>query len=71
MKGIIRFKVIKELKEINGYRNIQPNWNSYKEDLNLDFKNININSLLEQLKIYFINNNINVDFSELSKIPNE
>ncbi len=71
LKGIIRFKVIKELKEINGYRNIQPNWNSYKEDLNLDFKNININSLLEQLKIYFINNNINVDFSELSKIPNE
>ena len=71
LKGIIRFQVIKELRGINGYRNVQPNWQKFKEDLTFDFKNININNLLEQLKVYFINNNINVDFSELSKIPSE
>lgn len=71
LKGVIRFKVIKELKSTNGFRNIEPNWKIYKDDLELNFDNIDIEDLLNQLKKYFINNNINVDLNELAKISKE
>ena len=69
LKGIIRFKIIKEVNTIKGYRNIIPKWKDYKNDMNINSQNINIDSLLEQLKKYFYNNNINVDSDELYKIP--
>ena len=71
LKGVIRFKIIKELEVTKGFRNIQPDWISFNKDLYLDFEKINILNLLDQLKIYFNNNNISVDFSEISKISNE
>ena len=71
LKGVIRFKVIKELEATKGFRNIQPDWISFNKDLQLDFEKVNIINLLDQLKIYFKNNNISVDFSEISKISNE
>ncbi len=71
LKGIIRFKFVKELENINGYRNIIPIWEDFKDDLNMNLKNINIDSLLEQLRKYFSTNNINVDSDELEKIPND
>ena len=69
LKGIIRFKIIKEVNTTKGYRNIIPKWKDYKNDMNINSQNINIDSLLEQLKKYFYNNNINVDSDELYKIP--
>ena len=69
LKGIIRFKIFKEVNTIKGYRNIIPKWKDFKNDLNINLKNINIDSLLDQLKRYFYNNNINVDSDELYKIP--
>ena len=71
LKGIIRFKFFKELETINGYRNIIPVWQDFKEDLNMNLQNINIDNLLEQLRKYFSTNNINVDSDELQKIPND
>ncbi len=71
LKGVIRFKIIKEIKNKNGYRNIVPDWNKYKNDLNPGLEEINIDDLLEQLRKYFTINNINVDFEELAKIPND
>ena len=71
LKGVIRFKIIKELEVTKGFRNIQPDWVSFNKDLHLDFEKVNILNLLDQLKIYFKNNNISVDFSEISKISNE
>ena len=69
LKGIIRFKIFKELNTIKGYRNIIPKWKDFKNDLNINLQNINIDSLIDQLKRYFYNNNINVDSDELHKIP--
>ena len=69
LKGIIRFKIFKEVNTINGYRNIIPKWKDFKNDLNINLQNINIDSLIDQLKRYFYNNNINVDSDELHKIP--
>ena len=71
LKGVIRFKVEKEVELINGYRNIIPNWSFYKNDLSNKVEDIEINPLLKELQIYFNKNNINVDFSEISKIPYE
>ena len=71
LKGLIRFKIIKELKVTKGFRNIQPDWVTFNKDLYLNFEKVNILSLLNQLKVYFKNNNISVDFSEISKISNE
>ena len=71
LKGIIRFKVLKEANTIKGYRNIIPKWTDFKNDLSINLKNINIDDLLVQLKKYFYNNNINVDSAELHKIPAE
>ena len=71
LKGVIRFKFSKELETINGYRNIRPIWQDFKEDLNMTLQNINIDNLLEQLRKYFSTNNINVDSDELEKIPND
>ena len=71
LKGLIRFKFSKELETINGYRNIIPIWEDFKEDLNMNLQNINIDNLLEQLIKYFSTNNINVDSDELEKIPND
>ena len=69
LKGIIRFKINREVNTIRGYRNIIPEWQAFKDDLNVSLQKINIDSLLEQLKKYFKNNNINVDPNELYKIP--
>ncbi len=71
LKGIIRFKVLKEANTIKGYRNIIPKWSDFKNDLSINLKNINIDDLLVQLKKYFYNNNINVDSDELHKMPAE
>lgn len=71
LKGVIRFKVLEELNSIDGYRNIRPDWQIYEKDLNINYENVNMDGLLNQLKIYFNNNNMNVDFSEITKIPNE
>ena len=71
LKGVIRFKIIKELEVTQGFRNIKPDWVPFNKDLHLDFEKVNILHLLDQLKIYFKNNNISVDFSEISKISNE
>ena len=56
---------------INGYRNIVPEWDIFKADLNVNLQHLNIDNLLEQLRKYFNINNINVDFSELEKIPHD
>ena len=69
LKGIIRFKIFKEVSIIKGYRNIIPKWIDYKDDLSKNFQNINIDSLIKHLKKYFNKNNINVDSDELQKIP--
>ena len=50
LKGIIRFKIFKEVDTIKGYRNIIPKWKDYKNDMNINSQNINVDSLLEQLK---------------------
>ncbi len=71
LKGLIRFKIIKELKVTKGFRNIEPDWHTFNRDLSLNFEKVDILSLLNQLKLYFKNNNISVDFSEISKISNE
>jgi len=69
LKGIIRFKIFKEVDTIKGYRNIIPVWESFKHDLSINSESFNIDSLLELLKKYFNNNNINVDSDELYKVP--
>ena len=69
LKGIIRFKIFKEVDTIRGYRNIVPVWESFKHDLSISPESVNIDSLLELLKKYFNNNNINVDSGELYKVP--
>ena len=69
LKGIIRFKIFKEVDTIRGYRNIIPVWESFKHDISINRENFNIDSLLELLKKYFNNNNINVNSDELYKVP--
>ena len=69
LRGIIRFKIFKEVSTIKGYRNIIPKWIDFKDDLSKNFQNINIDSLIKHLKKYFNNNNINVDSDEIQKIP--
>ncbi len=71
LKGIMRFKIFKEIDNIKGYRNIIPEWRDFKGDLNMKLDNFNIDSLLEQLKKYFNYNNISVDSDELHKIPTD
>ena len=73
LKGVTRFKVVKEVGVQNGYRNVIPSWKDYKDDLKKNFssQNINIDTLLDQLKKYFEINSINVDFGELAKISND
>ena len=68
LKGIIRFKIFKETDTVKGYRNIIPEWENFKHDLNINSESFNIDSLLELLKKYFSNNNINVDSDELHKV---
>ena len=69
LKGIIRFRILKEIDAIRGYRNIIPRWEDFKDDLSINSENFNIDNLLELLKKYFNNNNINVDSDELHKVP--
>ena len=69
LKGIIRFKIFKELDTIRGYRNIIPVWDNFKHDLSINSESLNIDGLIELLKKYFNNNNISVDSNELHKVP--
>ena len=50
LKGIIRFKIFKEVNTIRGYRNIIPVWESFKHDLSINSESFNIDNLLELLK---------------------
>ena len=69
LKGIIRFKIFKELGTIRGYRNIVPEWDNFKHDLSINSESLNVDNLIELLKKYFNNNNISVDSDELYKVP--
>ena len=69
LKGIIRFKIFKELDTIRGYRNIVPVWDNFKHDLGINPESLNIDGLIELLKKYFKYNNISVDSDELHKVP--
>ena len=69
LKGIIRFKIFKELDTIRGYRNIVPVWDNFKHDLSINSESLKIDGLIELLKKYFKYNNISVDADELHKVP--
>ena len=71
LEGVIRFKIKKESKEVNGYRNIIPEWEPYANDLKGINETLDISNLLEELKVYFKKTNINVDYEELSKISSQ
>ena len=71
LEGVIRFKIKKESNEVNGYRNIIPEWEPYANDLKGINETLDISTLLEELKIYFKKTNINVDYEELSKISSQ
>ena len=71
LEGVIRFKIKKECNEVNGYRNIIPEWESYANDLEGINDALDISKLLVELKVYFQKTNINVDYDELSKISSQ
>ena len=53
LKGIIRFKIFKEVDIIRGYRNIIPVWDNFKHDLSINSESLNIDGLIELLKKIF------------------
>ena len=71
LSGISRFKLIKELSLIKGYRRVVPNWEPFSGDLQNNYDLLNIEELLIELKKYFDKNNINVDLAEMNKISKE
>ncbi len=71
LEGVIRFKVKKEIDQINGFRNIIPDWEPFIRDLDTFSKNLDLTALLNELRLYFEKNNVNVDFNELSKVSTE
>ena len=71
LEGVIRFKIKKECEEVDGYRNIIPEWKTYANDLEISNQELDISPLLTELKLYFKKTNINVDYEELSKVSSQ
>ena len=71
LEGVIRFKIKTECEEVDGYRNIVPEWKTYANDLEVSKEELDISALLAELKLYFKKTNINVDYEELSKVSSQ
>ena len=71
LKGISRFKIDKELKNNEPYREFLVNYDVFKDDMhpkNNTIENDNLSNLINYSKKYFDQIGIQINWSELSKL---
>jgi len=71
LSGIIRFRIKKELKIDNLYRNFEVDYSEFLNDLDINKNkliNFNKKNLLDKIKIFFEKINYPIDFDELEKL---
>ncbi len=67
LTGLLRFKISKEQKSINGFRLIAPDWEGYKLDLMPpNESSIDRTELFDEIKKYFSRNKIDANMSDIS-----
>ncbi len=67
LQGVCRFKIIKELDSPHDYRSVEPDFASFKDDLDFDDPGINRDGLLAILKDYLELKGIKIDWDGLAK----
>ncbi|MBT3916499.1 MAG: peptidase S16 [Rhodospirillaceae bacterium] len=67
LQGVCRFKIINELDSPHDYRIVEPEYASFKDDLNFDNPAINRDSLQAILKDYLELKGIKIDWEGLAK----
>jgi len=67
LQGVCRFKIVKELNSQRDYRIVEPDFTSFKEDLDYDDPGINRAGLLAILKDYLELKSIKIDWDGLEK----
>jgi hypothetical protein len=72
LSGIIRFRVVRELEQKNGFRRVQPDWTQYERDMNagatLDLDREKLLSLLEN---FFDQHGLSCDWSVVKDTPDD
>lgn len=73
LTGLCRFRVMKEIPSIRGYRVVAPDWSNFHHDFTIDDKTDKeckflLNGALRQ---YFIKKNIDVDWDSFSQVSSE
>ena len=74
LSGIIRFRIKKEIKKENLYRNFKVDYTEFFSDLeeiNSQLLNKNKNKFLDKIKIYFQKINYPINYNELEKLNSD
>ncbi|MDC3176593.1 LON peptidase substrate-binding domain-containing protein [Alphaproteobacteria bacterium] len=73
LKGLCRFRVLKEVNQINGFRQAEVSWDKYSEDLKVSkLRNNEQRSMFEnKLKLYLEKIGVNADWQAIEASTDE
>ncbi len=68
LTGIIRFKILKEIKSKKLYREFEVDYKNFEIDLKNSLDNISMNELINKAKIFFKRNGLLLNWKEFEKL---
>jgi Lon protease-like protein len=71
LRGVIRFRIARELPPLNGYRRVQPSFSAFADDLERRRAMFDRQRLLDALQYYFDQQGIEADWDAIQEASNE
>jgi Lon protease-like protein len=71
LAGLIRFDVVRELPLEQGYRRVVPDFERFRDDLNVETDTIDREGLLDALRAYFEGTGLGGDWAAVEKAGDE
>ncbi len=68
LTGIIRFKILKEIKSKKLYREFEVDYKNFEIDLKNSLDNLSMNELINKAKIFFKRNGLLLNWKEFEKL---
>ena len=68
LTGIIRFKILKEIKSKKLYREFEVDYKNFEIDLENSLDNLSMNQLINKAKIFFKRNGLLLNWKEFEKL---
>jgi Lon protease-like protein len=71
LRGVVRFRISRELPLLNGYRQVQPSFSAFADDLERRRVMFDRQRLLDALQYYFDQQGIEADWDAIQEASNE